>query len=133
MAWPRCDGKRVLGLGVPGEQRDWLNDCVLNGNKRATAGLLETDYEPEGEALEHVGELLALVDSEDGYLRTVEVTHVSVVPFGEVPFSFAEAEGEGFRSIEHWREAHAGFWAGAGATVTPESAVALIHFRVLDH
>lgn len=131
MAWDRLDGQRVLGLGMPGEQRDWLNDCVLNGSKRATAGLLEYDYRAEGEEPEHVGELLALVDSADQRIATVEVTRVDVVPYAEVSWEFAQAEGEGFRSVAHWGEVHTKFWTDAGYRVGPDSEVVCTYFRLL--
>jgi hypothetical protein len=52
--WPRIDGLRVLELGTPGDMRRWLNDLVLSGTKKATAGRL-ADYEAEGEELEQPG------------------------------------------------------------------------------
>ena len=79
--WPRIDGLRALELGLPGEQRQWLNDLVLRGEKKATAGRL-AEYEAEGEELEQVGEQLVLVDDELQRLALVEVDRVEVVPFG---------------------------------------------------
>lgn len=131
MAWDRLDGLRVLELGTPGEMRDWLNECVLKGDKRATAGLLVADYQAEGEPVEHVGELLALVDSESKRIGTAEVTKAEVVPFAEVSWEFAQAEGEGFTSIEHWRQVHAKFWTEAGAEVGDQTEVVCTHFRLL--
>lgn len=61
--WPRVDGLRAVELGAPGEMRQWLNDLVLSGRKRATAGLLEGDYRAESEEVEHLGERLALLDA----------------------------------------------------------------------
>ncbi len=118
--WPRVDDLRTLGLGTPGEMHAELNSLVLDGAKTATAGLL-AEYETEGEELERVGERLALVDDHDAPVGVVEVTAVSVVPFGQVPWDFADAEGEGYTSIEHWRDSHARFWAGQAqpSTTTP--------------
>ena len=48
MTWPRVDGMRSLELGSPGEMRARLNGLVVEGRKRATAGLVE-EYEREGE------------------------------------------------------------------------------------
>ena len=31
--------------------------------------------------------------------------------FRDVPWEFADAEGEGFRSIEHWRDGHQSYYA----------------------
>ncbi|MCK2237748.1 MULTISPECIES: ASCH domain-containing protein [unclassified Crossiella] len=131
MAWARLDGLRVLGLDNPGETRDWLNERVLGGHKQATAGLLGADYQAEGEPLEHVGELLALVDSQEQRIGTVEVTKVEVVPFAAVDWAFAQAEGEGFRSVEHWREVHTKFFTDNGARVEEDTQVVCMHFRLL--
>ncbi|HMG29007.1 MAG TPA: ASCH domain-containing protein [Jiangellaceae bacterium] len=125
--WPRVDDLRTLCLGTPGEMRAELNSLVLDSAKTATAGLL-AEYETEGEELERVGEYLALVDDHDAPVGVVEVTAVSVVPFGQVPWEFADAEGEGYTSIEHWRDSHARFWAGQGAAVDDDTDVVCIHF-----
>jgi uncharacterized protein YhfF len=129
--WPRVDGLRTLELGLPGEQRDRLNAYVLHGSKRATAGTL-AEYTEEGEALEHVGERLVLLDSDAAAVGRVQVTAVDVMPFDEVPWEFADAEGEGFASIEDWREAHRAHWARGGRTVTPGTPVVCIRFDLLS-
>lgn len=128
---PRTDGLRTLELGAPGEQRDWLNDCVLHGTKRATAGLA-AEYEEEGEPLEHVGEVLVMLGNVGEEVGRVRVTQVVTRRFDEVPWEFADAEGEGFTSIENWREAHRGFWEGSGRTVTPDAEVVCLSFDLLD-
>ena len=110
--WPRIDGLRVLELGLPGTQRQWLNDLVLRDEKKATAGRL-ADYAAEGEELEQVGEQLVLVDDELQRLALVEVDRVEVMPFGTVPWEFAAAENEGDTSIEEWREGHRRYWREA--------------------
>jgi uncharacterized protein YhfF len=103
-----------------------LNSLVLEGTKTATAGLL-AEYEIEAEELERVGERLALVD-DDAPVGVVEVTAVNVVPFGQVPWEFADAEGEGFTSIEHWRDVHARFWADHRARVDDDTEIVCVHF-----
>lgn len=129
--WGRVDGFRVVELGMPGEQRTWLTDLVLSGAKTATAGLLELDYEAEDEPLEHVGERLVLVDDEGSRAALLEVVRVEQVPFGAVSWEFAQAEGEGFRSVEHWREVHGRYWAGLGREVTDSSTVVCLTFRLV--
>lgn len=119
-----------MALGTPGDLRRWLNDLVLCGRKHATAGLLEHDYEAESEALEHVGEHLALLDDHDAKLAEVEVTAVEVVPLREVTWQFADAEGEGFRSVTHWREIHTRYWSAQGHTVDDDTSVVCLWFRL---
>ncbi|MFE3449274.1 ASCH domain-containing protein [Nonomuraea sp. NPDC059194] len=129
--WGRIDGLRTLDLGTPGDMRTQLNDLVLSGAKTGTASLLEHDYRAENEELEHVGERLVLVDDNDGRLAEVEVTAVEVVPFKAVTWKFAESEGEGFRSVEHWGEAHRRFWANAGYEVDDTTEIVCVNFRLV--
>ncbi|HSJ22972.1 MAG TPA: ASCH domain-containing protein [Nocardioidaceae bacterium] len=128
--WPRVDGIRALELGTPGEMRAWLNGLVLQGRKRATAGLW-SEYADEGEEVEHVGERLAVLDDTGRPVTTVRVTHVDVMPFGEVPWEFAVAEGEGDTDIEEWRQGHRRFWAAAGTPVDEETPVVCLRFEVV--
>ena len=76
--WPRVDGLRTMELGLPGELRQRLTGLVLAGPKRATAGLLE-EYAAEGEELEHVGEVLVVVDDDGAELGRIRITDVQVV------------------------------------------------------
>ncbi|MDG4794810.1 ASCH domain-containing protein [Micromonospora sp. WMMD1082] len=129
--WPRIGALRTLALGTPGELRTHLNTLVLARVKTATAGLLD-EYAEEGEEVEHVGERLALVDDQDALVGVVEVTGVEVSRFGEVPWDFARAEGEGDRSIEEWRAGHAAYWARAGTPVTGDSRIVCVRFRLVS-
>ena len=122
---------RTFSLGSPGELQDELNALVLAGEKVATAGLLE-DYVAEDEAVEEVGEHQALVDADGQVLAIVEITRVETVPFAEVSWEFAQAEGEGFTSVEHWREAHHAFWTAMGSSVTDHTRVVCVWFEVVD-
>jgi uncharacterized protein YhfF len=131
MTWPRLDGLRVLELGSPGEMRARLNDLVLKGRKRATAGLLE-EYLHEEEPLEHVGERLALVDDDGQRVATVEVTAVDVVRFVDVDWRFASAEGEGHRDLEAWRAGHRRFWTAHGMSVDDDSPTVLLRLALCD-
>ena len=110
--------------------RTRLNGLVLAGAKRATAGLL-TEYVDEGEVLEHVGERLALLDDDGGHVGTVEITEVERSTFGEVPWEFARAEGEGHTDLEDWRAGHRRFWAGEGTPVDDATEVVLLRFELV--
>ncbi|MEV4897467.1 ASCH domain-containing protein [Nonomuraea sp. NPDC055795] len=121
----------MLDLGTPGPLRAELNGLVLSGAKTATAGLLESDYRAEGEDLEHVGEHLVLVNDHGGRVGEVSVTSVEVTTFAAVTWDFAQAEGEGFRSVEHWGEVHRRYWAGEGQRVDDDTEVVCLHFRLV--
>lgn len=129
--WPRVDGVRALELGTPGELRRRLNSFVLSGRKTATAGLLQK-YVEDGEEVEHVGELMVLVDDEARRVATVEITDVVVRRFGDVPWEFADAEGEGFASIEDWRDRHFRYWERLGRSVDDDVKLVCLRLRLAD-
>ena len=131
--WPRVGGLRAFRLGSPGEMQDRLNALVLAGEKVATAGLWRNEYVDEGEPLEVVGERQILLDGvEEQPLAVVEITRVEIHPFAEVPWEFADAEGEGFESIEHWRDGHRTFYANEGITVGDDDLVVCVWLRVVQ-
>ena len=109
-----------------------LNALVLAGEKVATAGLWQQDYVDEGEELEVVGERQVLLDGDGRRLVFVEITRVERVPFSEVRWEFADAEGEGFTSIEHWRDGHRSYYAGEGVTVDDHDLVVCVWFEVVQ-
>lgn len=129
--FPRIRGLRTLDLGTPGKLRDHLNALVMAGAKRATAALLVHDYQAEHEPVEHIGERLVLVDSAGAELAEVEVTDVDVVPMSAVTWEFAQAEGEGFESLEHWWLGHLGYWSELGHDdVDGDTEIVCVHFRL---
>jgi uncharacterized protein YhfF len=126
MKFPEIDGLRTMELGTPGAMRAELNALVIAGRKVATAGTTN-DYVDN--APEHVGEQLVLVDDNVRRVGLIEVTNVVDTTFGAVPWSFAQAEGEGFTSIEHWRAVHEQFWRNEGVPVSDDLGIHLIYFR----
>lgn len=129
--WPRVDGLRAFGLGTPGPMRDRLNALVLGGQKIATAGLWQQEYVEEDEDLDRVGERQVLLDSREQALAVVEITRVEVFPFFEVPWEFANDEGEGFTSVEDWRRGHIEHWKESGVKVTDSTRVVCVWFRLV--
>jgi uncharacterized protein YhfF len=81
--------------------------------------------------LESEGESLALVDDDSQRIATVVVTEVVTVPFIEVPWKFAQAEGEGDETLEEWREGHRRFWSAEGDEIDDQTPIVLIWFEVL--
>jgi uncharacterized protein YhfF len=120
-----------MELGYPGPSRTFLNDCVLNGSKRATAGLL-SEYLEENEPWECVGERLLLVDDNLNGVGVIEVTRVEPTTFSEVTWAFAKVEGEGVADLEEWREQHREFWSSGGQKVTDETPVLCVYFKLLS-
>lgn len=130
MAFAIVDGLRTLEVGTPGVMRRRLNQLILDGHKRATAGLL-LDYVREDEELEAEGDMLALVVDDSQRIATVVVTEVATVPFIEVPWKFAQAEGEGDESLEAWREVHRRFWGAEGDVIDDQTPIVLIWLEVV--
>ncbi len=83
---------------------------VLEGTKRATAGLLWA-FEAESKALPAPGQLSVVTDWDGLPLCIIETRLVEVVPYDEVSEAFAWIEGEGDRTLRSWRENH---WAYFG-------------------
>jgi uncharacterized protein YhfF len=127
MAYPTVDGLRTLEIGTPGVMRQRLNRLILDGLKRA----LLVDYVRENEELESVGDRLALVGDDSRRVSTVVVVDVATMPFIEVPWSFAQAEGEGDESLDEWREGHRRYWTEYGETIDDHTPVVLIWFEVV--
>jgi uncharacterized protein YhfF len=109
-----------------------LTALVLSGRKTATAGLLRHDYEMEHEDLEHVGEELVVVDDDGQPVAVIVTDSVEVVGFDAVAWEFADAEGEGFDSIEDWRTGHLAYWQREGIAVTGTTQVVCLRFHVAD-
>jgi uncharacterized protein YhfF len=128
MAFLRVNGLRSIEFGTPGAMRDRLNDLIINGNKRATAGLLKEDYIDEGEEIEFVGERLAILDNYQKQIGIIKVTRVEVMEFKDVPTEFALAEAEGDLTGDDFRRSHSKFWNSVGVDVKPETKVVTVYF-----
>lgn len=96
-------------FGGTARQADELLELVLAGTKTATASAW-WDYEAEGEPLPEVGTLGIVLDSAGAPRALLATTRVDVVPFAEVSAEHAHLEGEGDRSVAHWREVHEQFF-----------------------
>ena len=128
MAFLRVNGLRSVEFGTPGPMRTRLNDLIINGKKRATAGLLKEDYINEGEEIEFAGERLAILDNNQKQIGIIRVTRVEVLEFKDVPTEFALAEAEGDLSGDDFRRSHLKFWNTVGVDVKPDTKVVTVYF-----
>jgi uncharacterized protein YhfF len=96
-------------FGATPEQADESLDLVLRGIKTATSAPLR-DYEAEGENIPAVGDLAILLDGGGHPRALLRTTQVDVVRFDKVSDEHAYAEGEGDRSLTHWRDVHEWFF-----------------------
>lgn len=95
--------------GGTAEVADELAQLIVDGTKTATAGAL-WDYEAENEPLPQRGDLEIVLDGAGHPRALVMTTHVEVVPFDQVGAEHARKEGEGDRSLAHWRRVHEDFF-----------------------
>jgi len=98
-------------------------DAVLRGEKTATAGLAEEE-EPV-----QAGDRLTLLGYDDEPVGIVEVTEARVIPAGEIDVQFARDEGEGFESVDDWREAHERFF---GSPIDEDTPIVAVRFRLVE-
>lgn len=130
--FPVVDSLRSIEFGTPGKSRQTLVNFVINGNKRATAGLA-ADYEKEGEEVEFVGECLSMVDNDGKHVATLQVTRVDTTRFADVPDEFALAEAEGDLNAADFRASHMKYWTKVGETITDDTMINQIYFTLLTH
>ena len=76
-----------------------------------------------------VGQRLALLGFDDEPVAIVEVTEARVIPAGEIDVQFARDEGEGFETVEDWREAHERFFE---RPLPDDTLIDAIRFRVAE-
>lgn len=96
----------------PGNEHLDLSDqpaLILARRKRGTAHML-IDFTRNGIPLREVGDYWVLLNGDSSPMCLVRVSDVSIVPFIEVPATWAAMEGEGDETLEWWREAHRAYF-----------------------
>lgn len=96
-------------FGATPQHADDLLALVLAGTKTGTASAL-WDYEHSGDDVPAPGDYSILLDGAGTPRAVIETLEVEIVPFDRVSAAHAHAEGEGDRSLAHWRSAHERFW-----------------------
>jgi uncharacterized protein YhfF len=94
------------------------NDClklVLKGTKRATShSLLGLQYRKE--RLPKIGDFTIVTDWKGNARCIVRTVAVRLKPFFSIRGSYAKIEGEGDKSLEHWKKTH---WDYYGRELEP--------------
>ena len=126
-------------FAFPGPLRDRLVAAILSGAKTSTSGLV-LEYERANEPLPSVGQLEAVVDSDDRRVAAIELTEVRVVRLADIDMQHVLDEGEGDESVAQWRAGHESFWHSAELraelgdptfTVNDDTLVLAERFRVV--
>lgn len=99
---------QTWAFGDSKEDADELVTLVLEGTKTATS----SSYSLYGnnETLPYVGLHNIILDGTGRAVAIIETTSIEIVPFDEVTEEHAYLEGEGDRSLNHWRAIHKNFF-----------------------
>ena len=113
---------------------DELAALVLVGVKTATCSAL-WEWEAEGASLPQAGLHTIVLDAQGAPLCIIETTAVFICSYDQVDAPFAWEEGEGDRSLAHWRDAHARFFTrtllSLGRTFVPDMPLVCERFRLV--
>jgi uncharacterized protein YhfF len=106
------DGPLVtaFAFGDSAEMADELGLLVLQGPKRATAGLMQA-FAAQDEPLPRAGDRCVVLGGDGRPLAIVRTTDVRVGPLSSVDDRFAWDEGEGDRTRAWWLDAHTRFFS----------------------
>ena len=99
---------RSFAFGDSPALADELLELVMKGTKTATSS---TEDEPN---ISSSGERWIVLDGRGDPRCVIETTEVTFRRFDEVDATFAFDEGEGDRSLGHWREAHRRYFGRLG-------------------
>lgn len=105
---------------------DELAQLVVDGIKTATASGYRL-YEVEQEDLPPVNGLNIILNSHNEPVCITRTLEVRLMPFNEVPASFAYLEGEGDRTLAYWQQVHLAFFTNIysdyGLTFTEDDLI----------
>ncbi|GAA1651513.1 uncharacterized protein YhfF [Actinoplanes couchii] len=126
-----------MEFAFPGPLRDQLVAAVLSGAKTTTTALL-AGYELDGKPLPAPGQRLAVIDSTDRPVATIELTEVRVLRLADVDLQHVLDEGEGDESVAQWRAGHTEFWTSPeiraelpDLTINDETLIVAKRFRLI--
>lgn len=118
-----------FSFGDSPEMADELLKLVLEGRKTATCGALR-DY-PEGSPDRPVvGRQDVVLDGQGQPAAIVETLEVKIRRFDEIDEQFAADEGEGFGTLQEWREGHEAYFRRNGG-YEPDMKLLCERFRLV--
>jgi uncharacterized protein YhfF len=121
----KYQGLRSFAFGDGPELADQLLDLVVKGIKTATCS---TEDEPNTST---PGERWIVRDGRGEPRCVIETTEVSYRRYNEVDAAFAYEEGEGDRSLTHWRSAHRNYFGRQGK-FSEDMMLMCERFRLVD-
>ena len=107
---------------------------VMQNIKQATAPSMWW-YEHHNEPMPKVGDLFIVTDWHGVAKAIIEITKMEQVRFTDVTEAFAQAEGEGDKSLAFWRKVHQDYYSRemkkAGAYFKEDMLISCEYFRTL--
>ena len=134
------EGLPIAEFGFPGPLRDKLVAAILRGEKTASAGLLE-EFRGEGLPIAKAGTRELVVDSGGRVVAVIKNVEVKIKRMCDVDLAFAIDEGEGFETLEQWRDAHIRFFSSPETVallgdppvpIDDDTVVVCSRFRVIE-
>lgn len=129
-------GRKFSAWKFGGSNPNALLDLVLASTKTATASLAWIYEHFADEKMPVLGDLSVILDDQGDPQALIKTSQVETVPFSEVTAEHAFLEGEGDRSLEHWRKVHWDFFSTECASIdrepTGEMPIILERFRLLS-
>ena len=107
---PEAAGEEVEAWHYGGKEANKLAELTARGIKTATSSAYPM-YEATGEELPRSGVYSVVLGRNDKAMCVIYTTRVYVIPFREVSEQHARREGEGDRSLAHWRRVHEEFFS----------------------
>lgn len=121
-------------FGDSPELADELGHLVYAGTKTATCASY-WEYEADGDPLPQVGAYSIILDGRAEPICIIQSVEITIRPYDEVDAQFASEEGEGDRSLEHWRDGHWRFFGRSLQRIgkTPDLKMPLVceRFRLV--
>jgi len=99
------DAPKVIRLGDNEKDADLCANLVCKETKRATSHSLQV-LQLNGLPLPKIGDFYVVTDWEGNAKCVIRTTAVKLLPYFSVREEQARLEGEGDKSLEHWKKTH---------------------------
>jgi uncharacterized protein YhfF len=114
-----------FAFGDSPEMADQLLGFVLSGAKTATCWSVADGPQT------HIGKRMVAKDGAGHPRAVIETVSLEQMRFCDVPWSFAEAEGEGDACLEDWRDGHQAYFNRNGG-FAPDMLLYCERFRLVE-
>jgi uncharacterized protein YhfF len=92
----------AFSFGFTAEDASEIAGLVLDGTKTATGSVLWS-YEADAKPLPRTGDHWVVVDGTRAPVCIIRTTDVAIIPFDEMPETYAREGGEADRTLATWR------------------------------